>query len=216
MILLLPLSFLLLDNLNNSSEKDAKQVLLKRIIFAVGLFIGALYCTVDGMLFSAVRYPVFNLISEYIHLECVEFLLPFAVCFVPFILLFRDSFATKCRLVGSLLFGFYTIFMPYRILTRFSVLSEFMLFVKPIIILSFLIALGLCFKSLACSIEKKNTLTIVLSVFLILLSIFLPAFVESFWALNFSVIITVFAFVGYFFFSFLLCFVFNKIFCKEQ
>ena len=150
----------------------------------LGLVLGALYCTIDWIFFLPVHFAVYNYVREFISLLIPETIIPFLLCFIPFVIFYRESFSFKLRTFAYILFGFYAVQFPYFIIQRYTALSPFLLFLRPVL------QLGICFSAYALfSLTKQSdsgkTITMSVISFLLFLIIYcIPTFIETAWFLG--------------------------------
>ncbi len=168
-----------------------------------GFVLALIFCAVDFLFFSSVHFAVYNLKTEFVQLFTAEALIPLAVCFAVYFLFNRDSVAFKLQSFAFVLLGFFMLFTPYRILTRYSILSPFCIAVKPLAV--FALILGEYFAlSAAGSILQSSKKALAVPCFLLALVILpLPALTETGWFLaspimlwgTIFIVLCVFAFV---------------------
>lgn len=169
----------------------------------LGLILGALFCTIDWIFFLPVHFAVYNYVTEFLSLLIPETVIPFLLCFVPFVIFFRESFAYKLRTFAYILFGFYAVQLPYFLIQRYDVLPPFLLFLRPVL------QLGMCFSAYALfslvkqSASGKSITMSVVAFPLFLIMYCVPTFIETTWFLGADAQIWVTLSIVYVFLSFL-------------
>lgn len=194
-------------------EQVSKQSVMALV--ACGAIASAIFCAVEELFVLPLHYHVYNLFREYIDIFAVEYLLPLFLCLVLYLLFTRDSVAFKMRSFVWILFGFYAVFMPYKIFTRYEILSPFVLFVKPVIVLCYTIALLRTFCVLAHGIMQKSAFAIVTSILFTLVALVLPALIEVLWYLSAEPFIWISLCIAYVAYCTVFLFFYQKIALKE-
>lgn len=154
-----------------------------RFLGFCGLLLGTLYCAFDWIFLLPVRFAVYNFGSEFISLCISELIIPIVLCFVPLFLLFNEPFLYKLKTFTYVLFGFYTIQLPYLITIRYETLSPFLLFLRPLLQLGLCISIYCLFASFAKSCKKKSPNSI-LNIPIIFIMFILPTIIETAWFLG--------------------------------
>ncbi|MDI9386352.1 MAG: hypothetical protein QM387_02055 [Spirochaetota bacterium] len=100
------------------------------------------------------------------------------------------SFFEKLQSAADLFAGFYTIFIPFYVLSYFDIQTFFSLIVFPVL---FTTSLFLLSYSLSTFIELINTrgslLSFIFTAFFILIALVLPSFLLALWTLGISTIL---------------------------
>ena len=167
-----------------------------------GLVLGALYCTCDWIFFLPVHFAVYNYVKEFLSLCIAEVFIPFLLCFIPFVIIFRESLAYKLRTFTYILFGFYTIQMPYFIIQRYTTLSLFLLLIRPVLQFALCFAAYNIFSLVKPESSGKGTAKSIIAIPLFLIMFFVPTFIETAWFLGADAQIWVTLSIVYLFLSF--------------
>ena len=167
-----------------------------------GLVLGALYCACDWIFFLPVHFAVYSYIKEFLSLCIAEVFIPFVLCLVPLAVLFRESFKYKLRTFSYILFGFYAVQLPYFIMERYSILSPFLLFIRPVLGLGLCISVYNIFALLQPSASGKGIARGIVTVPLFVIMFFAPTVIETAWFLGADAQIWAILSVVYIFISF--------------
>ncbi len=166
---------LVLYFINHANRGKVYSVLL-------GLGCGAAYVVFAILFGSEYRVISVNFFKNFSWLFLQEAFLPTTIITILFFLLFRDSFQFKVNVLFLVLAGFYTLYIPFRILFRSGAFTAFTLFLKPILLACFIVgfsfAIRLFYKNLK---GQKATALFVLPIFLGLGCTAAPAITEVFW-----------------------------------
>ncbi len=168
----------------------------------LGLVLGALYCTCDWIFFLPVHFAVYNYVKEFLSLCIAEVIIPFLLCFIPFVIFFRESLAYKLRTFTYILFGFYTIQLPYFIIQRYTTLSLFLLLIRPVLQFALCVAAYNIFSLVKPAASGKGTARTIIAIPLFLIMYFIPTFIETAWFLGADAQIWVTLSIVYLFLSF--------------
>lgn len=168
----------------------------------LGLVLGALYCTCDWIFFLPVHFAVYNYVKEFLSLCIAEVIIPFLLCFIPFVIFFRESLAYKLRTFTYILFGFYTIQLPYFIIQRYTTLSLFLLLIRPVLQFALCVAAYNIFSLVKPAASGKGTAKTIIAIPLFLIMYFIPTFIETAWFLGADAQIWVTLSIVYLFLSF--------------
>lgn len=148
----------------------------------LGLGCGAVYVVFAILFGSEYRVISVNFFKNFSWLLLQETFLPAIIITILFFLLSKDSFQFKVNVLFLVLAGFYTLYIPFRILFRSGAFTAFTLFFKPILlacfVLGFSFAIRLFYKNLK---GQKVVILFVLPVFLGLGCTVAPAIAEVFW-----------------------------------
>ncbi len=102
----------------------------------LGLFCGAVFTVLAIFFTSGYRtYPVFFL-KFFFDLFLFEALVPFAALSAIAFLLFRGEARDKPAVLFPFFLGFFVLYIPFRVFFRSDSLSFFVLFVKPVLLVS--------------------------------------------------------------------------------
>lgn len=109
-----------------------------------------------------------------------EYLVPVVLLYAIYFLLTRDDVQFKIKAFFPLMGSFYAVYMPYRIFSSTEgAYSFFQLFVKPLVVLSFVMYVCKAIFELTKAIKEKKVLDIVLSSVLGVISFLVPAAIET-------------------------------------
>lgn len=156
----------------------------------LGLGCGAAYVVFAILFGSEYRVISVNFFKNFSWLFLQETFLPAVIITILFFFLSKDSFQFKVNMLFLVLAGFYTLYIPFRILFRSGAFTAFTLFFKPILlacfVLGFSFAIRLFYKNLK---GQKGGTIFVLPIFLGLGCTVAPAIAEVFWYAGSSAIL---------------------------
>lgn len=147
-----------------------------------GLFCGAVF-TVLAILFTSGYhvYPAFFL-SFFFNLFLFESLVPFAVLSAIAFLLFKGEAQYKAAVLFPLFLGFFVLYIPFRVFFRSDFLSFFVLFVKPVLLVSSVVGVAQSVGLLMAGVGKeRRAVTVVPVCVLGVTSAVAPAAAEVCW-----------------------------------
>src|SRR5690554_251304 len=118
------------------------------------------------------------------------FVLPLVIVFILYLLVSVKYFFEKLQSAVDFFAGFYTIFIPFYVLSYFATQTFFSLFVFPIL---FTASLFLLSYSLSAFIKLINTrgslLSFILTAFFILIALGLPSLLLALWVIGVSALL---------------------------
>lgn len=179
-LFLLPISVLIFYLQNDKSNRE--HFLL--VIF-LGAFAGSLFLTYK-ILFPALAFTfTTNFLMNFLYLLFMQVILPI---FVPYLILYifsKDTIKDKVSYFFPFTASFYAVFLPYLVLEAEKPYTGFLLFIKPLLILSLLIFTHIWLYKYTSNNVKSISITITNFVFLII-AICMPSIMEAIWITNFS------------------------------
>lgn len=148
----------------------------------LGLGCGAVYVVFAILFGSEYRVISVNFFKNFSWLLLQETFLPAIIITILFFLLSKDSFQFKVNVLFLVLAGFYTLYIPFRILFRSGAFTAFTLFFKPILLACFVLAFSFAIRLFYKNLKgQKVVILFVLPVFLGLGCTVAPAIAEVFW-----------------------------------
>lgn len=156
----------------------------KNKVFPVllGLGCGAIYVVFAILFGSEYRIVPADFLKNFSWYFLQEVCLPTVLITFLFFLFFKDSFAFKIDVLFFVLAGFYTLYIPFRILFRSGGFSAFLLFFRPIFltcsIVGFSYSLRLIYKNIK---GDKLPLFFILPILLGVGACVCPAIAEVIW-----------------------------------
>ena len=148
----------------------------------LGLGCGAIYVFFAILFGSEYRIIPADFLKNFSWYFLQEVCLPTVLVTFLFFLFFKDSLAFKIDVLFFVLAGFYTLYIPFRILFSSGAFSAFLLFFKPIFltcsIIGFSYSLRLIYKNIK---GDKLPLLFILPIFLGVGSYICPAIAEVIW-----------------------------------
>ncbi len=167
-------------------EKENKKSYLR---YFIGLLLAIGYSVLIMLIYSPREYTPANFwYLSYRNL--LLFVLPLVIVFILYFLVSVKSFFEKLQSAADFFAGFYTIFIPFYVLTYFAIQTFFSLIVFPVL---FTTSLFLLSYSLSTFIELINTrgslLSFIFTAFFILIALVLPSLLLALWTLGISTIL---------------------------
>lgn len=123
----------------------------------VGLFCGAFFCICAILFGSDYREYSAGILGSFFSIFLYETLLPLSCLSFLILLLSRDEMKYKVNLLLPTFFGFFVLFTPFRVFFRSETVSVFVLFLKPILMVSCIIGVASTTKLLMNLEGKKNS-----------------------------------------------------------
>lgn len=201
-ISLLPICFLLSRIL--SSNSGAYPHTGSAFSFVLGIVLGAFYCVAAMLIFTVNPYIQYNVLITFAKNILFLTVPPCSILFLLLIVFSKNSFSNKVLLFPSLLYGFYSVYVPFTILSYNKVYSFYPLFAEPIVFLLMITAIKIAISLfIAGSAKKMHPLFYVLNALLVLLSLIFPPLMNTFYVLGFSWLYMLLVFCGFALITFL-------------
>ena len=155
-------------------------VLKPRLLFSLGAFFAAgIICAFRG--FFMYRSPYDGEKILYFLMENVFAYVAFPLLvYLLFLLVSKDDWRTKIESYVLFMIPFYAVYLPSEILANPVPLPFFFLFVKPVLYLVMVVAIGSEVRTL-CNVISGKGLAVALSALIVLAELALPPLVETFW-----------------------------------
>ena len=152
----------------------------QQIISFCCFVLSMLFCTFVKLFGTS--FPLYNISFVDLFLDFfIKETLPMIYVYLLFFLISKDSVEYKIRAFFPVVASFYAVFIPYRIIFSDIDFSPFILFCKPVIYLSAIIAFSISFYFCYSFIKEKNKLLSVLfSIFAVLFFLF-PSIISAFY-----------------------------------
>ncbi len=156
-------------------------------VIATGLIAAVLVCGFRAFFLYSHRIIPFSFEKNMWYLLLRQTLLPVIILYGGFFLISRDKISYKVEALFPLLISFYMLYLPYAILSSSEkVLTSFPLFVKPVLFTVMIFSLGLSAKHIEKTLEGKKYVFTVIWAFLCIVSLVLPAILETMYILDMS------------------------------
>lgn len=167
-------------------EKENQKSYLR---YFIGLLLAIGYSILIMLIYSPREYTPANFwYLSYRNL--LLFVLPLVIVFILYLLVSVKYFFEKLQSAVDFFAGFYTIFIPFYVLSYFATQTFFSLFVFPIL---FTASLFLLSYSLSAFIKLINTrgslLSFILTAFFILIALVLPSLLLALWVIGVSALL---------------------------
>lgn len=204
LILFLPCFFAFFCIVDLPGLKIEKKVI---VMYLIAAFLGIIFITVHALLILPHYEPKLNFFYNVIQLFLRNFLIPVLVCGVLFFILstnYGDFSIDNCF---ALLMGFYSVFIPYSVVSNNEYLTGFQLFFVPVLYGIMLLNFRLVARFIINMFSGKiNIFLIILTILGLILLLFMPYGIESMWCCGISMLWISLAFVAYIGLGFLISF----------
>lgn len=168
--------------------------------YGISFLLAIIYSIFIMLVYSPREYIPVKL--SYIFLmQLLIFVLPLLILFCLFVFIsIKPKFHTMYSAIDFFT-GFYTVFIPFYVLSYFKTYTFFSLFIIPFLFAATLFALSYSLSSLLFAIENRlEIFTIIISSFFLIISLIAACLIYSFWILGFStfiLILSVLAFIAF-------------------
>lgn len=184
-IFLLPISFLLQNALQKGSIADAAPS--SSFAFILGIIFGTFYSVAAMLLFSINPYIQYNISIIFFQKLIFLTIPPFVLIYVLFLIFSKNSLSDKTLLFTDTLYGFYSVYLPFTILSYNKVYSFYPLFIEPLVFLLMLTAVKISVKLIVKGFSVKiHPVFYVVFALLLILSICFPPLMQTLYILGYS------------------------------
>lgn len=131
------------------------------------------------------RVPEYSFVSNFLYYTLKEYALPVVLVYAVYFFVTKDDFDFRVKAFFPVLSSFQAIYMPYcTIASNTAAFSFYLLFVKPVVVLSMVFLCSLiAYKIYRCANENK-ILFIVLYALAALVTLLVPAVLETMWLME--------------------------------
>lgn len=131
------------------------------------------------------RVPEYSFLPNFLYFLLKFYALPVVLLYAVYFFCTKDDFDVRIKAFFPVTVSFYAVFMPYMIIASDSSLASFfMLFVKPVLLVSMLFILSrLCF-NIADGMRTHVPSKIAVNALCALLAFCIPSALETLWLLN--------------------------------
>ena len=152
-----------------------------------GIMSAVVVCAFKVFFTYSHRIVPFSFSENFIYYLFRLSIFPVCVLYLFFFLIVKDTKEYKVKLFFPLISGFYTIYMPYYIISSSSAIySGYDLFLRPLLYLSLVCLAAISLHYLRKSILDKNYLFIAISGLLLILALLVPAISDALYAINYN------------------------------
>ncbi len=149
-------------------------------IISIGVIVSIIVCACQAFFTFAHRVIPYNFADNYFYLLFRQTVLPLVIVYGVFFLISKDEVQFKVDSFLPLLLSYYSIYLPYVIITTSEGLySWFVLFFKPILFGAMLIQTAISIRYFYKFLIDKKVAMIIILVIISLLYISLPAVFET-------------------------------------
>lgn len=181
-ILLLPLA-LSLYCAHSKRKSDA-------LIIITGLLTGFFVLACKEFFTFSHRIVLYSFGRNFAYLFFREALIPLAVLYAAFFFLSKDTKEFRIKAFFPLLASFYTVYLPYLVITGPEARVFFTLFVKPWAFTAMLLSLGTGLEAAVLN-QSGKIMYRILGIAVCVLGIVLPSLTETFFLMGYPVIIRI-------------------------
>ena len=152
----------------------------KGFFIFMGIFIAVIYCIIDFFVTYPYRITLYSVFSNFPHYFVSYTLLPVLICGIILFLLSKDKWLFKIKYFTPMLVGFYTICLPYEVISSNDTFDYFLLFIVPILYITYILLQDYALETLIAVISKKvKKLALTIVIPTILVALLLPAIIFS-------------------------------------
>ncbi|MCR4939142.1 MAG: hypothetical protein K5930_03405 [Treponemataceae bacterium] len=161
-------------------EIEKRRYLIKG--FGYNFFCGSVtsvfYCFIGFLVATPYRLPEFNFSSNFIYFLLYGTVFPVLCCLILFFLLGKNSWSFKTLMLSDVIPSFYTVFIPFRVISSYEIHDHFTLFILPSL---FICCFFLTRKVFSYIILEKAVLwkKILFGIFTSLVCLIVPAIAET-------------------------------------
>lgn len=154
-------------------------------VAAAGAVAGVLVSFVSALFSFRHRIPDFSFASNFFYYAAEEYVLPLILLYIAYFFITRDSLEFRLRSFLPVTAGFYTVYMPYRIISSSGAsFSFFELFAKPVLFLSLLVLCAGTVLFIGKHACEKNIRFIIIDSAIMAAVLFVPPFLNALWLLK--------------------------------
>ncbi len=187
---------------------ENKKSFIPPVLF--GFLIGLFYITIKEFFIFNSKLNTASFFSTaaifFMHKEFI----PMAICTVIFIIFSKDSAQYKISAISPLFYSFYSVFIPYEVISHGEKTSFFCIMILPLFAISavliFMELLNLSFKNF----KNKKTPSAILFIVLAVISSFVPAIEYAIWYFKISNFLLIFIAIIFFLVSLLSILIYRK------
>ena len=174
--------------------------------FFIGVIAATILCVCKALFVFAHRVVPNSFSENYFFFFLQESLLPQVILFGLYFLIAKDNCVFKLKSYFPLLCSFYALYLPYCIISsnESDVYSGFSIFVKPLLFLAMLVQCAFML-SVFVSDGKLIFLKRIIAALLIIVYLFVPALIETFYVMNYMPALVIILSVVYSLFPAALC-----------
>lgn len=153
-------------------------------LIAVGAFLGVVVSGCAALFSYSHRIPEFSAASNFFYYFLKEYALPLILVYTLYFFTTKDSVEFRVKAFFPVSAAFYAVYMPYCVVSSAnSAFSFFQLFVKPVLVLSMVFLASLFAYKIYCAALEKNLRNIFVFSFFALVSLVVPALLETMYLL---------------------------------
>lgn len=146
-----------------------------------GLLIAILTCFIKEFFIFYSHIATTNFPAYFAYLAARDSILPLLALYLAFTLLSKDEKDYKIESIVPLALSFYSIYIPYFVLTGKEPQAMFLSVIKPILFISLSFIASAALKNINRFMTDRNTALSVLSIFFFILALLLPSLIEALW-----------------------------------
>ncbi len=162
-------------------KKDTRFV---PVIF-MGLVTGVLVCGFKAFFLYSHRILPYSFGDNVAYLLIHQTLLPLSILYGLFCLWSRDSFSFKAEAFGPLMLSFYTLYLPFTIIsTAEQVYTSFLLLIKPGLFAVMIMILAFCLQQIERTVSLKKYVITALWLVISVIIVIIPSLIDGMYILD--------------------------------
>lgn len=165
-------------------------------MYCTGIVAGSLYSVIAMLLFSTRPYTPYSLFPVLLNSLMFLIIPPLLILSAALFIFSKNSIEVKTRIVPDLISGFYSVYLPFTVLTYNKVLTFFPLFIEPVAVLLMIFSIRVSLTALI-RLPRAGVSVLFYAVFslALLLSLCFPAVLFSLWVLGVNPLIITAVFI---------------------
>ena len=150
------------------------------ISIIIGFFTATLACLIKGFFIYISEIWTTDFLNNFLKIYLPEIFIPILILYGFFLLFSRDSSDFKAKNLIYLMGSYYSIVVPYMVISGKFSRTIYMVFAKPLVYFSMIVISSIILEK-AFDLIKKNKILSVLLIIISLLQTAIPALIEALW-----------------------------------
>jgi hypothetical protein len=151
------------------------------VVFFIGFFLAVLVCTWNALFSYSTLPHSASFLRDFCYFLFTQTIYPVLLSGFLFLLFSKDSRDFKISCFLPLFSSFYSVFLPYRIISEMTTFPFFVLFFKPVLYAEMLLIIAPVLNRAVKAVTEKDRHSIFLYSGVLLWAAVWPAFVETAW-----------------------------------
>ena len=162
-----------------------------------GLLVAIITCFIKEFFIFYSHIATSNFIAHFAYLSARDSIIPLTVLSLIFMLFSKDDADYKAESVLPLALSFFTVYIPYFIITGKEPQAMFLLIVKPILFIALGFITSAILKRMFAFMNDKNSSLTAISIFLTVIALVIPSLIETIWYYNINAFIWIISSIIY-------------------